>query len=144
TEEDYAATRAAVEAADFHNAFVFRYSPRAETPAADLSAQIAEEMKEARNHDLLGVVDKLARRHSGAYVGRAVEILCEGPSKTNPHRLAGRTRTNKIVVFEGRERHVGELFKVHILHSSGFTLYGDVAPDHDAPCEAMVEPALSA
>ena len=143
TEEDYASTRASVEAADFHNAFVFRYSPRAETPAAEMAAQHSEETKELRNHDLLAVVDKLARKHSGAYVGRAVEVLCEGPSKTNPLRLSGRTRTNKIVVFEGRPRHVGELFDVRIMHSSGFTLYGDLAPDLHASTEAIAEPALS-
>ncbi len=125
SEEDFAATRAAVEAADFHNAFVFRYSPRAETPAAELEGPIAEETKELRNQELLTLVDGLARKHSLACVGRDLEILCEGPSKTNPLRLSGRTRTNKIVVFEGRPRHIGALFDVRIAHSSGFTLYAD-------------------
>ncbi|MBS0658809.1 MAG: tRNA (N6-isopentenyl adenosine(37)-C2)-methylthiotransferase MiaB [Verrucomicrobia bacterium] len=129
TEEDFAATLAAVRAADFHNAFVFRYSPRAETPAAELADQHSDETKEARNQALLDVVNELARRHNAALVGQRVQILCEGPSKTNPNRLSGRTRTNKIVVFEGRDRHIGRLFDVAIDHSSGFTLYGraDVA-----------------
>ena len=129
TEEDYRLTREAVEAADFQNAFVFRYSPRTLTPAADLPDQLTEEVKDARNQDLLAVVNALAIKHGDAYVGRRAEILCEGPSKTNPLRLSGRTRTNKIVVFEGRPRHVGEIFEVHVRHSSGFTLYAEA----DAP-----------
>jgi tRNA-2-methylthio-N6-dimethylallyladenosine synthase len=57
-----------------------------------------------------------------------VEILCEGPSKTNPDRLMGRTRTNKIVVIEGNEsRHIGQIFDVRVDHWENFTLYGDPA-----------------
>ncbi len=123
TPEDHAASLAAVRAADFQNAFVFRYSPRGETPAATMPDQLSDEVKEARNRDLLGVVDELAKKHHETYVGRRVEILCEGPSKTNPLRLSGRTRTNKIVVFEGRDRHIGEVLDVDVEHSSGFTLY---------------------
>jgi tRNA-2-methylthio-N6-dimethylallyladenosine synthase len=144
TDVDFAATRAAVEAADFHNAFVFRYSPRAETPAAEMGAQIAEETKELRNQELLRLVDGLARKHSAACVGRHLEILCEGPSKTNPLRLSGRTRTNKIVVFEGRARHVGELFDVRIAHSSGFTLYADAVTVDGERATAHASSALCA
>jgi tRNA-2-methylthio-N6-dimethylallyladenosine synthase len=57
-----------------------------------------------------------------------VEILCEGPSKTNEARLTGRTGSNRIVVFEGnRDRHVGEIFKVRITEAANFTLFGDPA-----------------
>ena len=59
-------------------------------------------------------------------VGQNVEILCEGPSKTNEVRLTGRTRSNRIVVFEGnRDRHVGEIFNVRITEAANFTLFGD-------------------
>jgi len=53
-----------------------------------------------------------------------VEVLCEGLSKTNPARLMGRTRTNKIVVFEGGDELVGELVDVRIKEANGFSLYG--------------------
>ena len=129
TADDFSATLAAVKTADFHNAFVFRFSPRAETPAAEMADQLPEELKDVRNQELLAVVDALARKHHQSCVGRDLEILCEGPSKTNPLRLSGRTRTNMIVVFEGRPRHIGEIFDVRILHSSGFTLYGDAASE---------------
>jgi tRNA-2-methylthio-N6-dimethylallyladenosine synthase len=134
TEEDYAATRELVRGVEFDNAFIFRYSQRRDTPAAELPGQVEESVKEARNQDLLTVVNEAARRKCGELVGRDVEILCEGPSKTNPERLTGRTRTNKIVVFEGSERHIGEIFDVRILRSTGFTLYGD---------PAVLQPAVS-
>jgi tRNA-2-methylthio-N6-dimethylallyladenosine synthase len=127
TDDDYRQTYELVDRVGFDNAFVFKYSPRRDTAAVELEMQIGEKTKEDRNHDLLELVNSWAKRRGEALVGRQVEILCEGPSKTNPERLMGRTRGNKIVVFEGSRRHVGELFPVWILRSTGFTLYGDPA-----------------
>lgn len=127
TEADYAQTRALADRIGFDNAFVFRYSPRSETLAAEMGGQLPEATKEARNQDLLTVINAHARRTHDALVGQVVEILCEGPSKTNPRRLSGRTRTNKIVVFEGEPGHVGQMIDVQVVHSSGFTLYGELA-----------------
>src|SRR5437763_15805667 len=86
--------------------------------------QIAEHIKEERNQDLLRVVDESARRAGERLVGRDLEVLCEGRSKTNPARLMGRTRTNKIVVFEGDDKLAGEIFEVRIQQANGFSLYG--------------------
>src|SRR5213595_2320466 len=124
TDEDYRQTRDLVEEIQFDNAFVFRYSPRRDTPAAEVADQIDEHIKEQRNQDLLRVVNESARRSGERLVGRAVQVLCEGPSKTNPTRLVGRTRTNKIVVFEGNKKLIGEIFDVQIQRSNGFSLYG--------------------
>ncbi len=128
-DEDYQETRALTDRIGFDNAFVFRYSPRRDTPAASMDGQVSEEIKEARNQDLLEVVNAHARRKHAELVGQSVEILCEGPSKNNPLRLSGRTRANKIVVFEGGPRHVGQIFNLKIAHSSGFTLYGEIEND---------------
>jgi len=125
--EDYAATRELVQRVGFDNAFIFRYSPRRDTPAAEMDTQVPEAVKEERNQDLLRVVDDLARARGAALVGRRVEVLCEGPSKTNEARLMGRTPGNKIVIFEGGERHAGEIFEVAVTRSTGFSLYGDPA-----------------
>jgi tRNA-2-methylthio-N6-dimethylallyladenosine synthase len=127
TESDYQQTRDLVEKIQFDNAFVFRYSPRRDTPAAEMPEQIDERLKEERNHDLLRVVDESARRAGDRLVGREVEVLCEGPSKTNSARLMGRTRTNKIVVFEGDDGLKGELVDVRIEQANGFSLYGTPA-----------------
>src|SRR5436305_1542674 len=95
SEADYNATRDLVDHIEFDNAFVFRYSPRGETPAATMADQLPEDVKERRNQDLLSVVDASAHRANERLVGREVEILCEGPSRYNAARQMGRTRTNK-------------------------------------------------
>jgi tRNA-2-methylthio-N6-dimethylallyladenosine synthase len=132
TEEDYRQTRDLVEKIQFDNAFVFRYSPRRDTPAAEMPEQIDEQLKEERNRDLLEVVNKSNRRILERLVGSQVEVLCEGTSKTNLARLMGRTRTNKIVVFPPspkrrpgeRDQLIGELVNVRIERANGFSLYG--------------------
>jgi tRNA-2-methylthio-N6-dimethylallyladenosine synthase len=128
TEEDYVATRELVREVGFDNAFIFRYSKRKDTPAATLPGQIEESVKEARNQDLLAVVDQSAREKTAALVGTRAEILCEGASKTNASRLMGRTRTNKVVIFDGDAgRHTGQIFDVEITRATGFSLYGNPA-----------------
>jgi tRNA-2-methylthio-N6-dimethylallyladenosine synthase len=124
TEDDYKQTRDLVEQIQFDNAFVFRYSPRRDTPAAEMPDQIDEHTKAERNQDLLRIVNESTRRAGERLVGQCVEILCEGPSKTNPARLMGRTRTNKIVVFECNEKLIGEIVHVHVQQANGFSLYG--------------------
>jgi tRNA-2-methylthio-N6-dimethylallyladenosine synthase len=124
TEDDYWQTRDLVEQIQFDNAFVFRYSPRRGTSAAAMPDQIDEQLKEERNQDLLQVVNKSNRQILERLVGTEVEVLCEGPSKTNRERLTGRTRTNKIVVFEGDEKLLGQLVDVRIEQANGFSLYG--------------------
>jgi tRNA-2-methylthio-N6-dimethylallyladenosine synthase len=124
TDSDYRATRDLVEQLQFDNGFIFRYSPRRETPAATMLDQIDESVKEARNQDLLGIINASARCANERLVGTHVEVLCEGPSKTNPARLMGRTRTNKVVVFEAEENRIGRIFDVAIERANGFSLYG--------------------
>jgi tRNA-2-methylthio-N6-dimethylallyladenosine synthase len=133
TDDDYRQTHALVEQIQFDNAFVFRYSPRRDTPAAEMPEQIDEQVKEQRNQDLLEVVNKSNRRILERLVGSRLEVLCEGPSKTNRARLMGRTRTNKIVVFPpspkqrptvDSEELLGELVNVQIERANGFSLYG--------------------
>jgi len=128
TEGDFNQTRALVEEIKFDNAFVFRYSPRRDTPAAGMADQVDERIKERRNHHLLEIVNESARRINERLVGRTLEVLCEGPSKTNRSRLMGRTRTNKIVLFEGPEEFVGVLVDVRIERATGFSLYGTPVP----------------
>jgi tRNA-2-methylthio-N6-dimethylallyladenosine synthase len=132
TDYDYRQTRALVEQIQFDNAFVFRYSPRRDTPAAEIPDQIDEQVKEQRNQDLLEVVNKSNRRILERLVGSRLEVLCEGHSKTNRARLMGRTRTNKIVVFPpspkqrptvDSEELLGELVNVQIERANGFSLY---------------------
>jgi len=127
TEADYAATRELAARVRFDNAFIFRYSPRKDTPAAVMDGQLSETVKEARNHDLLELVDSIGKEKLDALVGKRVQVLCEGPSRNNPNRLTGRTQGNKIVLFEGGERLIGQLVEVEVARASGFCLYGEPA-----------------
>ena len=124
TSNDYKQTRDLVEQLQFDNAFVFRYSPRRDTPAASMNDQVEEPVKEERNRDLLTLVDELAQRANQRLVGRNVEILCQGASKTNRVRLMGRTRTNKIAIFESENDRTGDLIELRIERATGFSLYG--------------------
>src|SRR5256886_10384646 len=136
TEDDFQATCALVEEIQFDNAFVFRYSPRRDTPAAEMPDQIDESVKEQRNHDLLELVNESARRINERLVGGTLEVLCEGPSKTNSSRLMGRSRTNKIVIFEGSNDLIGNLVDVRIKRATGFSLYGTLT-HVEAPVAAL-------
>jgi len=126
TEEDFEQTISLYREADFDNAFIFRYSKRKDTPAAELPNQVPEEVKEERNQRLLALAGEHGARRYGALVDARVQILVEGPSK-RPERMMGRTRCNKIVVFDGSERHRGQLMDVQITRAGSFTLYGDPA-----------------
>ncbi|MEI8234868.1 MAG: tRNA (N6-isopentenyl adenosine(37)-C2)-methylthiotransferase MiaB [Verrucomicrobiota bacterium] len=129
TEADYEATRRLAEEVRFDNAFIFRYSPRRDTPAAALADQVDEAVKEARNLDLLERTNAIIKEKLDAMVGTRVEVLCEGPSKHNASRLTGRTRGNKIVLFEGGERCIGRIIEVQLQRASGFCLYGEPVSD---------------
>jgi len=125
TEEDYQATCEVARQVGFDNAFIFRYSQRKETPAAEMPDQIDEAVKEQRHLGLLELTNGIIREKLKALVGTCVEVLCEGPSKNNPNRLSGRTRGNTIVIFEGGERLIGQLVPVQVTRTSGFCLYGE-------------------
>lgn len=127
TEADFEETLSFAREVEFDNAFVFKYSPRKDTPAAAMPAQLPQSVKEERNARLLEVINEIGARHYAACVGRQVEILVEGPSKRNPARMMGRTRSNKIVLFEGSERHRGQIMDLKITRAGSFTLYGDPA-----------------
>ena len=130
TEEDYEATREIVRQVHFDNAFIFRYSKRRGTPAAELpdEIQLPERVKDERNQDLLTLINNLAYEKMAEVVGRTIPVLCEGYSKSTETRLTGRTSQNKIVVFPGPiDRLRGEMLDIRIDEYHGFTLYGEVA-----------------
>jgi len=127
TEDDFEQTLSLCREVEFDNAFIFKYSPRKDTPAATMEGQLPTEVKEERNARLLNLVNEFAARRYDAYVGKQTQILVEGPSKKNAARMTGRTRSNKIVVFDGSERHRGQLMDVKITRAGSFTLYGDPA-----------------
>jgi tRNA-2-methylthio-N6-dimethylallyladenosine synthase len=127
TEEDFELTLSLCREVQFDNAYIFKYSSRRDTPAADMPDQVPQKIREERNHRLLELVNEIAARKYDAFIGRQVEILVEGPSKKNAARYTGRTRCNRIVLFDGSARHQGQLMDVKIERTGSFTLYGDPA-----------------
>ena len=125
TEEDFEETVACMKRIGFDNSFIFRYSKRKDTPAAEMHEQLSDKVKEARNQILLRIQEQLTTTKNAKLIGTVQQVLCEGPSKTNKKRLSGRTSQNKIVIFDGNaERMAGQLLDVRIEDSTGYTLYG--------------------
>jgi tRNA-2-methylthio-N6-dimethylallyladenosine synthase len=127
TEEDFAATCSLVREVGFDQGFMFKFSPRRDTPAAAMPGGLPVEEIEGRHARLLTVLNEVGSARYRAMVGREVEVLVEGPSRKNPARLEGRSRANHIVVFEGNSRHLGQLVRMRVVRAGKFTLYGDPA-----------------
>ena len=127
TEKEFEATVSLCREVQFDNAFVFKYSTRRDTPAAAMENQLPRELIEQRHASLLAAIDEMGARRYEQFVGKTVEVLVEGPSRRNAARMEGRTRCNKIVVFDGGERFRGQLVDLKITRNGSFTLYGDPA-----------------
>ena len=123
TEADFAETLRAVEAVRYDGAFTFIYSPRHGTEAADMPDQVPEDVKHQRLERLVEVVQRIAAERNADRVGRVEEVLVEGPSRTDPTLLRGRTRRNTTVNFTGRSQ-PGDLVPVEIESATSTTLRG--------------------
>jgi len=124
TEADFSETLEVVEQVGYDSAFTFLFSPRRGTAAAELTEGIVPHpLKVERMERLLEVVQRRARERAQRFVGRTVEVLVEGPSRTDPERLRGRTRHNKAVNFSGLAA-PGELTEVEITAATSQTLSG--------------------
>ena len=115
---------------EFDNAFVFKFSPRKHTPASGMDDQVPLEVIGERHGRMLKLINEIGSRKHQRYVGETVPILVEGPSRRNSNRLEGRTRSNKIVVFEGTDQHRAHLLDVRIIRAGNFTLYGEPAANN--------------
>ena len=124
TEGDFADTRSLFEAVNYDMAFVFKYSIRTGTPAAELP-QVPAPVKEERNRELLSLLKENSVRRNQALLGRTQEVLVEGGDKTG-RRFTGRTRGNRVTVFDAAPRLVGSLVPVRITRASVSTLYGEL------------------
>jgi tRNA-2-methylthio-N6-dimethylallyladenosine synthase len=124
TEEDFAQTLDVVEQVGYDGAFTFVYSPRRGTEAAGLPDQIDHEAKVERMERLVDVVQRRAHERAQRFVGRTLEVLVEGPSRTDPTRLRGRSRHNKAVNFSGLAQ-PGEYVHVEVARATSQTLAGE-------------------
>jgi tRNA-2-methylthio-N6-dimethylallyladenosine synthase len=142
TEDDFQQTCDLVRDSRFKNSFIFKYSERPGTKGAALYPDdIADEVKKRRNNELLAIQNQVSEEDNLHFLGRQVEILVEGPSKASLQRgeegpllqLTGRTHCDRIVVFEGNRRQIGQLLPVTIFDTSAFTLHGEVVTSETGP-----------
>ncbi len=125
SEEDFRHTLDVVKRVRFDSAFTFIYSKRSGTPAAKMEGHVPKEVKHDRLRRLLGLVEGITTENSNSMKGEILEVLVEGVSKTHSGRLTGRTRTNRIVHFEGKAELIGELVDVKITEPRGWFLIGE-------------------
>jgi tRNA-2-methylthio-N6-dimethylallyladenosine synthase len=126
TEPDFEQTLDVAEAVGYDGAFTFLYSPRRGTHAATLPDQLAHELKVERLERLVAVIQRRAHERAQRFVGRTLEVLVEGPSRTDPSRLRGRSRHNKVVNFTGLGS-PGELVQVQVTSATSQTLAGEAS-----------------
>ncbi len=126
TEEDFADTRELFEACDYDMAYIFKYSTRTGTPAATMAEQVDEGVKEQRNQILLDALRQNSERRNARLLGTVEEVLVEGTDKSGAH-FTGRTRGNRVCVFDAAPESVGTLISLKITRASVSTLYGEVA-----------------
>ena len=124
TEEDFTETLEVVNEVRYDSAFTFIYSPRRETEAAVLASQVPHEVKRERMERLVDMVQRHATERAQRFVGRSMEVLVEGPSRTDASKARGRIRHGKTVNFPGVAR-AGELTDVEIASATSTTLAGE-------------------
>jgi tRNA-2-methylthio-N6-dimethylallyladenosine synthase len=126
TEEDFQQTLDVAEQVGYDGAFTFIYSPRRGTEAATFSEQVSHEVSVDRMERLVEVIQRRARERAQRFVGRTLDVLVEGQSRTDPDRLRGRSRHNKVVNFTGLGS-PGELVDVEITGATSQTLSGEAS-----------------
>jgi len=142
TDEDFQQTVDLVRESRFKNSFIFKYSERPGTKSAQLFPDdVPEEVKKRRNNQLLAIQDAISEEDNLPLIGRRVEVLVEGPSKTalKQHnesegvQLVGRTQCDRIVVFDGNRRQIGQMLELTVYDANAFTLFGSVVTAHVGP-----------
>jgi tRNA-2-methylthio-N6-dimethylallyladenosine synthase len=142
TEEDFERTCDLVREARFKNSFIFKYSERPGTKAAErLIDDVPDDVKRRRNRRLLAIQNRIGWEDNQLWIGRQVEILVEGPSKAGRAaaddgpllQLVGRTHCDRIVVFEGNRRQIGQIIPVVVYDANAVTLFGEVVTGEFGP-----------
>lgn len=127
SEQEFMNTVNLVEEIGFDSCNTAAYSPRPHTPSAAWEGQLPELEKYERLRFLNSVVSDVCHRRNKPYLGKTVEVLVEGRSERNPERLSGRTRTNKVVNFEGGGELIGQLVDIEIQAANPWALRGVLA-----------------
>lgn len=134
TDEQYRNTLRAFEQIRFDQAFMFKYNDRPGTKAAAMPDKVPEKVKQQWLEQLVGLQNEIGREINQDQVGQVFEVLVEGPDPKSPGKIRGRTRTNKLMIFPGDEKLVGQLVQVRAEQPYLWGFLGelcDKADDHD-------------
>lgn len=126
SDEDFEATFRAVERANYDNIFLFKYSPRPNTPAESLPGRVPSKLAQERFDRVMTLQKEITAKRLAGWIGRDVEVLVDGPSKRDPEKMCGRTPQNIVVNFTSGEDFTGRLVHVKITKSGQFSLHGDI------------------
>lgn len=142
SEESFQKSVDLVRECRFKNSYIFKYSPRQGTKGYDLYPDdVDEATKRRRNNELLAVQNEISEELNQSFLGREVEVLVEGPSKMSQQQgesgpilqLTGRTMCDRIVVYQGNQRQIGQILPVRIEDVSAHTLFGSIRTEHTGP-----------
>ncbi len=135
TDAEFEQTVSLVHEVRYDSAFIFKYSPRPGTAAAKLDDDVPLEVKKARLQRLLALENEISLAKNRALIGRRMEVLIEGPSRKRAERYAGRTRHNRIAVFEPCPELVGETVSVEVLDATPHTLHARLIQPAERPTQ---------
>ncbi len=124
---DFEETLDLVRRAEFQSCFLFKYSPRPGTKAAEMPDDVPEAEKRIRHAELTALQAEISERLNRARIGSVEEVLVDSPSKTDARQLAGRSRSFRIVIFPGATDLIGSLVRVKIEKATALALYGRIA-----------------
>lgn len=143
TDEDFQRTIDMTKECRFKNSFIFKYSERPGTRGAELYPDdVPLDVKQDRNNELLAIQSAISEEDNQRFLGRTVEVLIEGPSKLTLRKgrqdeplqqLTGRTHCDRIVVFDGNTRQIGQTLPVAIYDATAHTLFGAVVTEEVGP-----------
>jgi tRNA-2-methylthio-N6-dimethylallyladenosine synthase len=126
SDEDFAQSLSLMEEVRFQHSYVFKYSVREGTPAEKLPDDIPEDVKKERHARMTELQEKIALEKNLERVGKIEEVLVEGPSKSDPSRLTGRTRTHRLIHFPGDAALIGTIAKVKVTGATALSLQGAI------------------
>lgn len=126
TDEDFAQMLEFLKEIRYDAAYTFLYSKRSGTPAATMENQVPQELKKERLHKLMDAQNEISLEINQSLLNKTVEVMVEGPSKTDPNVYTGHTRTNKIILWDHKDEQIGDLVKVKITHPQTWVLKGEL------------------
>jgi tRNA-2-methylthio-N6-dimethylallyladenosine synthase len=125
TADDFRRTRDLFAETGYVMAFIFKYSPRSGTPAAELADDVPAALKEARNQELLAILGQQSLQRHRALVGAVLDVLVEGPARRGEQMLQGRAPDNTKVIFPGSAESTGTIVPVRITRASVSAVSGE-------------------